>query len=87
MTLSACSGGDELTTPDDAGDAVAYCAVATTIVAGADVDDALGEMASVAPASISDATKSAADGDRSDDARAVEEYVLEECGVVLTLGS
>lgn len=86
LALSACSGGDESATPDDEGDAVAYCAVATTIVAGANVDDALSEMASVAPASIGDATKSAADGDRGDDARDVEAYVLEECGVVLTLG-
>ncbi len=85
--LSACSSVDEPTTPSDEGDAVAYCAIAATIVAGADAPTALIEMVSVAPAEIAQATASAADGDRGDDAQAVEAYALDECGIVLSLGS
>lgn len=85
--VSGCSAEEQTAVPTDGGDAVAYCSLAASIVGGIDEGEALLDMVSVAPPMIATATANAADGDRSDHARAVEAYVLDECGVVLTLGT
>ena len=85
MVLSGCTS-DGLEAPTDGGDPVAYCSLAASIVGQADLNEALTEMVAVAAPTVADATKSAAEGDRGEHARAVEAYVLDECGVVLDLG-
>ncbi len=77
--------GDSGVGDADSGDLVAYCSLAATLVAGADVPDTLIEMFAVSPIEIREPTRSASEGDRDDAARAIESYVLDECGVVLII--